>query len=85
MLNKVYVLIIAAFLLVGCRCESVENRGYNGRYRYVTIKPIGLFYLIVCDTSTNNAYLRYWNGKYYGYILYRNSGGSPTKCNEVPR
>lgn len=79
MLIKLYMLFIVAFLLVGCRCEIVENRGY------VTIKPIGLFYLIVCDTSTNNAYLRYWNGKYYVYRLYRNSGGRPTKCNEVPR
>lgn len=85
MLNKVYVLLIAAFLLVGCRCESVENRGYNGRHHYVTIKPIGLFYLIVCDTSTNNAYLKYWNGKYYVYRIYRNSDRNPTKCNEAHR
>jgi len=82
MLNKVYILFIVAFLLVGCRCESVENRGYNGRRHYVPIKPTG-FSLIVCDTSTNNAYLRHWNGKFYIYILRRNSDGNPTKCSEV--
>jgi hypothetical protein len=73
MLSKVYLLVFIALLLVlsDCRCDSVENRGYNvenrrynGRRHYVPIKHT-VFSLIVCDTSTNNAYMRYWNGKYY--------------------
>ena len=83
MLIKVYILIIAAFLLVGCRCGNAEK--WNDPGRISTIIEINGNFLIMCDQSTNIAYLFYSGPKRAGITAYLNADGHPARCNEVRR
>lgn len=83
MLNKVYVLFIAAFLLVGCRCDNVEE--WNDRDRISTIIEFNGNFSIKCDKTTNMAYLFYTGPNRAGITAYLNADGNPARCNEVRR
>lgn len=83
MLNKVYILFFAAFLLVGCRCDNVEE--WNDPGRISTIIEINGNFLILCDRSTNIAYLYYSAPHRVGITAYLNADGNPARCNEVRR
>lgn len=83
MLNKVYVLFIAALLLVGCRCSSAEE--WNDPDRISMIIEINRNFRIMCDRSTNIAYLYYWGPNRAGITAYLNADGNPARCNEVHR
>ena len=83
MLNKVYVLFIAAVLLVGCRCSSTEE--WNDPDRISTIIEINGNFRIMCDRSTNIAYLYYSAPNRAGITAYLNADGNPARCNEVHR
>lgn len=83
MLNKVYVLFIAALLLVGCRCSNAEE--WNDPDRISTIIEINGHFRIMCDRSTNIAYLFYIAGHRSAITAYLNADGIPARCNEVHR
>ena len=83
MLNKVYVLFIAALLLAGCRCSSTEE--WNDPDRSSTIIEINRNFRIMCDRSTNIAYLYYSAPNRAGITAYLNADGNPARCNEVHR
>ena len=83
MLNKVYVLFIAALLLVGCRCSSTEE--WNDPGRISTIIEINGNFRIMCGRSTNIAYLYYSGPNRSGITAYLNADGNPARCNEVHR
>lgn len=83
MLNKVYVLFIAALLLVGCRCGNAEE--WNDPDRISTIIEINGHFRIMCDRSTNIAYLYYSAPNRAGITAYLNADGNPSRCNEVHR
>ena len=83
MLNKVYVLFIAALLLVGCRCGNAEE--WNDPDRISTIIEINRNFRIMCDRSTNIAYLYYSAPNRAGITSYLNADGNPARCNEVHR
>jgi hypothetical protein len=83
MFNKVYVLIIAAFMLVGCRCDNDE--AWNDTGRISTIIEIDGNFRIMCDRSTNIAYLYYTGAGRAGITAYLNADRQPARCNEVSR
>lgn len=83
MLNKVYVLFIAALLLVGCRCSSAEE--WNDPDRISMIIEINRNFGIMCDRSTNIAYLYYSGPNRAGITAYLDADGKPARCNEVHR
>lgn len=83
MLNKVYVLFIAALLLVGCRCSNAEE--WNDPGRISAIVEINGHFRIMCDRSTNIAYLYYSAPNRAGITAYLNADGNPARCNEVHR
>ena len=83
MLNKVYVLFIAALLLVGCRCSNAEE--WNDPGRISTIIEINGNFRIMCARSTNIAYLYYSAPNRAGITAYLNADGNPARCNEVHR
>lgn len=83
MLSKLYIWFIAAFLLVGCRCDNAEE--WNDPGRIYTIIEINGNFLIKCDRSTNIAYLYYSGPNRAGITAYLNADGQPARCNEVHR
>ena len=83
MLNKVYVLFIAALLLVGCRCGNAEE--WNDPDRISPIIAINRNFRIRCDKTTNIAYLYYSAPNRAGITVYLNADGNPARCNEVHR
>ena len=83
MLRKLYILFIAAFLLVGCRCDNAEE--WNDPGRIYTIIEINGNFRIMCDRSTNIAYLYFSRLDRAGITSYLNADGNPARCNEVHR
>ena len=84
MLSKLYIVLVFAItcLLVGCS-SNVEH--WEDHERIVEIVEINGNFRIMCDRSTNIAYLYYSAPNRAGITAYLNADGNPARCNEVHR
>ena len=93
MLSKLYIVLAFAIacLLAGCS-SNVEH--WDDHERIVEIVEINRNFRIMCDRSTNIAYLYYSAPIAYlyysapnraGITAYLNADGNPARCNEVHR
>ena len=84
MLSKLYIVLAFAIacLLAGCS-SNVEH--WDDHERIVEIVEINRNFRIMCDRSTNIAYLYYSAPNRGGITAYLNADGNPARCNEVHR
>ena len=80
-------LVTAGIFLAGCQQQQPPDglEQWNEKGRIVWMVEINEHFDILCDKSTNIAYLRYWAHSRAGITPYLNSEGQPSRCNEVHR
>ena len=71
--------------LTGCQQSREGVEQWNDKGRIVWMVEINEHFDILCDKSTNIAYLRYWAHHRAGLTPYLNSEGRPSRCDEVHR